>query len=189
MKVNLRKAKALQEQILAEIKNIEITQTVTINEFESYPEEALRNAAIEFETAYANTNMLYEIYYNIRAQVAEVNADTGVSKLLAELAYCEKMIGVLTAVIPKNDATDINIINAKLSQIRATTPDKRTYGYQDVVVSRVLDAKLKKEYNGKLSDLKRRKIKLQDQLLNLNVVSEIELSEIDAGTLKYFELI
>ena len=177
MKINLRKAKALQEQILAEIKNINLNNSVKLTEFDTDPSYTIKKAIDQFEANYETIRQLYEIYYNIRSQVAELNADTGISKILAEIAYVEKLIGVLQSNIPKTVDWDIEVINAKLSQIKNTPFDKRLYGFQDSINISIFDDIMLQNYKINLNELKRKKIKLQDKLLHLNIVCEIVISE------------
>ena len=191
MEINLRKAKALQEQILSEIKNITLSDKLTISEFSTNPESEIKTALDNFNDQYESIDTLYAVYYGIRAEVAKKNAEVGISDTLADIAYCEKMIGILQSVIPKTSTMlDINVIEARLNQIKSTPFEKRTYGFQDGVNTSILDSKTVEEYKAILNSLKRQKIKAQESLLNANVVNKIVLSdEIDVVILKKFDLI
>lgn len=190
MEINLRKAKALQEQILSEIKNITLSDKLTISEFSTNPESEIKSALEKFNDQYQSIDNLYAVYYNIRAGVAEKNSMAGISDTLANIAFCEKMIGILQSVIPKTSTMlDFNVIEARLNQIKSTSFEKRTYGFQDYVNTSILDEATIKEYETALKSLKRQKIKAQESLLNANVVNKITLSEFDVNILKKFDLI
>lgn len=185
MEINLRKAKALQEQILSEIKNITLSDKLTISEFSTNPESEIKSALEKFNDQYKSIDNLYAVYYNIRAGVAEKNSMAGISDTLANIAFCEKMIGILQSVIPKTSTMlDINVIEARL-----TSFEKRTYGFQDYVNTSVLDEATIKEYETVLKSLKRQKIKAQESLLNANVMNKILLCDLDVNILKKFDLI
>lgn len=176
MKITLRKANALQTVIQEYIRGIEIKTTATLNEFEDAEITlfALNNQLVARDD---QRDRLTRILYRIRSMIGMANAQCGVTDRLAECAYLDKRIGHMTE-LGKADAQEaIGTINGKLEKLRNTEPKSRLYGYNETVTTGVLRQEQIDAYRGIVLHLKKQKQKLNDEILELNVRTEIELTD------------
>lgn len=179
MNITLRKASALQNAIQEAIRSIDITVKVELNEFES-PDIALTDANHKLVTNDQRRNALTKVLYGIRAQVGESNALNGINKSLALSAYIDKRIGQLTA-LTQADALQDNmvVINGKIEKLKSDkieTSRRSIYGYSDTVSTGVLTQTQVTAFKDELLSLKKEKQRFNDQILELNVRTEITLS-------------
>lgn len=180
MKITLRKASALQTAIQEAVKNIEITVKVELNEFEDAT-AALATANAKVVAADQRRTALTKVLYVVRAQVGTANADCGINERLAKAAYVDKRIGQLTALIGAESLQDsLTVVNGKLDKIRNDKSEnsrRSIYGYSDTVSTGVLVQYQIDEFKAEQLALKKDKQKLNDEVLELNVRTEIDLSD------------
>lgn len=184
MNISLRKANAIQAAILESIKGIKIELNVELNEFQ--------DAAVELkkanDTLFANDARRQKLLlslYNIRGLVGTANANAGVDLALAKAAFIDKRIGQLTDMAGAAALTDLAVINGKLEKLRNRKEDSRAsiYGYSDNVTSSVLSQEQIDQVKTEIKTLKKQKQKLNDEILELNIKTEIPLSEDVVATL------
>lgn len=180
MKITLRKASALQTAIQEAVKNIEITVKVELNEFEDAT-AALATANAKVVAADQRRTALTKVLYVVRAQVGTANADCGINERLAKAAYVDKRIGQLTALIGAESLQDsLTVVNGKLDKIRNDKSEnsrRSIYGYSDTVSTGVLVQDQIDAFKAEQLALKKDKQKLNDEVLELNVRTEIDLSD------------
>jgi hypothetical protein len=179
MNITLRKASALQNAIQEAIRSIDITVKVELNEFES-PDVALTDANHKLVTNDQRRNALTKVLYGIRAQVGESNALNGINKSLALSAYIDKRVGQLTA-LTQADALQDNmvVINGKIEKLKSDKSEasrRSIYGYSDTVSTGILTQTQVTAFKDELLSLKKEKQRFNDQILELNVRTEITLS-------------
>ena len=177
-KINLRRAAALQNTLLETIRSIKIQPNIHLNEWQD-PAQALQAGNTQLLTNDARRNDLLMSLYSIRAQVGVNNAASGVSQKLSHMAYIDKRIAQLTEMIEGVDRVeDVSVITGKLEKIRNRPADSRAsiYGHNDEVVTSVLTAEQIEGIRGVIRDLKKQKTALNDEVLELNVRTEIELT-------------
>lgn len=181
MKVSLRKANAVQAAINEMVKGLDLSTTVTLNEFEEVQEQidAVRN---RFWTHAATRNKLVMSLYEIRAKVATANAEAGINDMLANVAYLEREISYYNQLASKGPQTAMRVLNGQVKK-NAEAKDEYSYSRRDVVTSIFFEEEIE-DFRRKVADSKREKLRLQDQLLELNVQTEIELEE---GTARFLE--
>jgi hypothetical protein len=174
MNINLRKANAIQHSIMEAIKETEITTTVSISEHEE-PEAVLERANKSLLENDRKQALLLTVMYNIRGLVAQANHESGISLILTKSALAEKRIQQLESLTrPSVKVVNLDVIKGRLEKIKTRKEDH--YGRDTVdsgVVSEANFASFKKE----LLDLKKQKRKYADDVLELNVKTEIPLSE------------
>lgn len=176
MNITLRKANALQLSIQEAIRAIEVKGTVDLNQFQgdSVLGQA-RDTAVTNDVRRAN---LTRVLYEIRAAVGEANVSSGVSRKLAHAAFIDKRVAQLQALVAsENVQTDSAVIQGRLEELRNIKSDHRLYGYRDNVTTGVFTAADVDSFRGTIQALKREKQKLNDEVLELNVRTEIALSE------------
>jgi hypothetical protein len=180
MKITLRKASALQNAIQEAVKNIDITVKVELNEFEN-AETALATANAKLINSDQRRTALTKVLYAVRAQVGTANAESGINERLARAAYVDKRVGQLTALIGSDAVQDsIVVIQGKLEKLKApesANSRRSLYGYSDTVGTGVLSQTQVDAFKAEQLALKKDKQKLNDEVLELNVRTEIALSD------------
>jgi hypothetical protein len=176
MKLSLRKANALQNSIQEHIKTINVTTVIALNEFQD-PEGELINARVTLVENDVQRDALTRVLYGIRAQVGRANVESGVSELLADAAYIDKRLGQLKGLIESKVVEAFEVIIGKLEKIRTQDKSSRMYGYNDTIDSGVLSPEQIEGYKAEMRDLKKQKQTINDKILELNVRTEIELTD------------
>lgn len=182
MQVSLRKANALQVAINESLKGLEFKTEVNINEFQS-PSKELELAQEKFNRNVQRRWNLISALYDIRTKVASANASNNIDGLLADLARIEKDIVFFALYAKANTRTDLNVITGKLDKI--ANRDGESYSFHSSEVSTSIFTETDLEYfRSNLSVSKKKKQALQDQLLEVNVRTVIELTTSTVEVLK-----
>jgi uncharacterized protein YdcH (DUF465 family) len=184
MNITLRKANALQQSIQDAIKGIKIETTVSISEFQDVNAE-LAKANATLVTNDARRQKLLVALYNIRSLVGTANANCGIDLNLAKAAFIDKRMVQLQEIADADHITDLNVINGKLEKIRNRKDEGRAslYGYDDSVKTSIVDPVQLDQAKTEVKNLKKQKQKLNDEILELNIKTEIPLSEDVVATL------
>jgi hypothetical protein len=178
MKITLRKANALQLAIGEAVKNISVETDVKINEFQNGESEILRVAA-EFQENLARRDRLVEAMYEIRKSVSIANSAAGVDGKLADVARFEKHVQFYNALAGKKVREDAVVVAGQLNKLRESKDDSRRsiYGYASTVDTSVLTAEDIRGFRTAAATAKKAKQKLQDELLEINVRTEITVAQ------------
>jgi hypothetical protein len=178
MKITLRKANALQLAIGEAVKNINVETDVKINEFQHGESEIARVAA-EFQTNVARRAELIYAMYDIRKAVSTANAGVGVDAKLADVALLEKQVQFYNMLAGKKVREDAVVVAGQLNKLRESKDDSRRsiYGYATTVDTSVLTAEDIRSFRTAAATAKKAKQKLQDELLEINVRTEIEIAQ------------
>lgn len=174
MNINLRKANAIQHSILEAMKDTEITTSVSISEHED-PEVVLEKANKVLLENDRKQALLLTVLYNIRGLVNQANHESGISLVLTKSALAEKRIQQLESLTRHNvKVVNLDVLKGRLEKIKSRTEDH--YG-RDTVESGVVSEANFNSFKKELMDLKKQKRKYADDVLELNVKTEIPLSE------------
>jgi hypothetical protein len=180
MKITLRKASALQTAITEAVKNIDVTVKVELNEFED-AQSALAKANAKLISADQRRTALTKVLYVVRAQVGASNAECGINERLAKAAYIDKRVGQIAALVAADALMDsLVVIEGKVEKLKApeTANSRRSiYGYADTVSTGVLSHAQVDAFKAEQLALKKDKQKLNDEVLELNVRTDIALSD------------
>ncbi len=179
MQISLRKANAVQAGINDAIKGIKIETALELNEFQDVVAE-LKKANDALFTNDSRRQRLLLSLYNIRGLVGTANAQSGIDLKLATAAFIEKRIAQLDELAKLAAVTDLAVINGKLEKIRndkSETTRSRIYGYNDTVNTTVVSQEQIDQIKSEIQNLKKQKQKLNDEILELNIKTEIPLSE------------
>ena len=179
MNITLRKANAVQHSITEAIKNIKIDLTVEINEFQSV-EDVITKANSTLVENDGRRQKLTMALYNIRALVGTANAASGIDTALAKAAFIDKRIGQLEELAKATEITALDVIKGKLDKIRndkSESTRSRIYGYSDTVTTGVLGLEQIAQAKAEVLSLKKQKQKINDEVLELNIKTEIPLTE------------
>jgi hypothetical protein len=178
MNITLRKAAALQNAINETIKGINLHTDVAINEFQNSEHEVSRGA----EAVAKNINrveQLTNVLFEVRNAVGDANSNARISQKLTELARLEKLIQLYAGLSNRAERVAPTVLQGQIDKIRTRPADSRAsiYGMADTVSTSVFTAADIAEFRKKLSNAKKAKQVLQDQVLELNVRATINLTE------------
>lgn len=184
MNITLRKANAIQNSIQETIRGIEIKTHIDINEFQNATEE-LQTAN---NTLFANDTRRQRLLlalYNIRGLVGTANTQSGIDMKLATAAFIDKRISQLDELAQAKPVTNLEVINGRLDKIRNRKEDARSiYGRDETVSTSVIAEDQLKQIRDEIKNLKKQKQKINDEVLELNIKTEIPLSEDVVNTLQ-----
>jgi hypothetical protein len=185
MNITLRKANAIQNNINDTIKGISFETSIRINEFQT-AESIIASAENKFGLSLKKRDSLYMALYEIRKAVSKANDASGISAKLAEVAHLEKQFSFYSGLAGKDEREDLAVINGKLDKIRNSKEDARSriYGYSDEVTVSILDREDLEGFKQLANQAKKVKQKVQDEILELNVRTEIQLSEFSTALLQ-----
>jgi hypothetical protein len=177
MKINLRKANALQLAIQDTIKSIKFDTEVKINEFQ-VAEDEIAKARENFAAKQERHRGLLNSLYDIRKAVSQANAAQGVDVKLADVALMDKKIQYLTDLAGKTVRESVEVVAGKMDKLRNRKEDSRSlyYGHDATVDTSIFTQEDIAGFRIAVSMGKKAKQKLQDELLEINVRTEIELS-------------
>ena len=185
MNITLRKANAIQNGIQEVLRGITIETTIEINEFQN-PAEELQKANDALFKADTRRQKLLLAVYNIRGLVGTANASSGIDLALAKAAFIDKRIGQLEDLANLKPMIEMPIIEGKLEKIRNRKEESRAslYGRDETVSTTVVVSDQIKQAKDEILNLKKQKQKLNDEVLELNIKTEIPLSEEVVATLQ-----
>lgn len=185
MKITLRKANAVQLELQSQLKSINLSTIVALNEYDDVDVQ-LETAATNFWLGYDIREKLAKTLYAIRIKVSDANSSFGISSRLGELAYIDKEISFRQNLVVSGAQASRNLINGRLGKLKEAS-DERVGSYrvssQGVSTSIFTEAKIE-DFKSEISSLKKQKQKLQDQLLELNIRTEISLSSEEISVLE-----
>jgi hypothetical protein len=183
MNISLRKASVLQNSINDAVKGIDLKGQVTLTEFHN-PIMEIDKATTLFKTNLSRRDALVRALYDIRKQVSAANSRAGVDDKLTEIASLEKQIQNYTALAGNEVREKEAVVLGKLDKIKNRKEDARSiYGYENTVSTSVFTEEDIKGFKVFFSMAKKAKQKLQDEVLELNVRTDISLSADTVQTL------
>jgi hypothetical protein len=185
MNITLRKANAIQHSITESIRGINPPRTIEINEFQD-PMVELEKANKAVFDADARRQKLLLALYNIRGLVGAANASSGIDLSLAKSAFVDKRITQLEDIAGQQPLIDIEVIKGKLEKISNRKEESRAslYGRDDTVSTSVITQEQIDQAKAEIKNLKKQKQKLNDDVLELNIKTEIPLSDDVVATLQ-----
>jgi hypothetical protein len=187
MQVSLRKANALQVAINEALKGLEFKSDVSVNEFQK-PAQEIELAKRKFDLNVQRRGNLTSALYNIRTAVSSANASNKIDNLLADLARLEKDIVFYTPLAKASVQTDLEVVRGKLVKIANREGESYSFHSSEVSTSIFTDSDLE-AFRSNLSLAKKKKQALQDQLLEVNVRTTIELATVTVEVLKAEDII
>lgn len=172
MQITLRRANALQASIQEVLKSIELSHTVAIDEFENVTETISQANNKVYEDNLRQRDLLHALY-TIRGEVGKANAISGINDKLTSISFVSKRLEQLSVFATAQARTDFNVITAKLDKIRNA---KESY-YEKTVSTGVLNQAEIDGFKKDIQNLKKQKVALNDEVLALNVSTEITLDD------------
>ena len=176
MNITLRKASALQNAINETLKGLEVTVTVTVDEFQDADSVIAAKWGEVNETVVRKIALL-DVLYAVRKGVAAANAAAGVTELLADAAQLDKRIQLQGQLAGATVQLEPAVLNGRLERLREQTGETRLYRSASGVETGVFTEAEVAAAKVELADLKKLKQALQDRLLELNVGTTVALSD------------
>jgi hypothetical protein len=185
IKITLRKANAIQQNINDLLKSVQVKPVVELSEFTDTV-QTLQAANDAVMAADARRSDLLMALYSIRATVGVANFQSGIGNRLSHIAYVDKRLQQLDQLTNETSKMkDLAIITGQLEKIRNRREEHRMYGYENTVSTGVLQQTQIDSISGIMRELKKQKQKLNDEVLELNVRTEIDLTdEVEAVLVK-----
>jgi hypothetical protein len=177
IKISLRKANAIQQNMNDLLKTVQVKATVELNEFQDVV-QTLQAANDAVMAADVRRSDLLMALYSIRATVGVANFQCGIGNRLSHLAYIDKRLHQLESLVSETARLkDLAVVTGQLDKIRNRREEHRMYGYENNVTTGVLQQQQIDSIAGIMRELKKQKQKLNDEVLELNVRTEIELTD------------
>jgi len=178
MKINLRKASVVQQTIVDEIKRLGTeSYTLKVSLFETDIEARLNEQLAKVRENHAHAGRLMNANRFLRAVVARKNAEVGITDYLAE----EAMLGAAeTRLKSFSEATIRQTLDSLIAEIesRKTGGSERSiYGREYTVDVNVVPADAVAEAKKELETIRRRRRKIKDEMVSINVRTEFEVPE------------
>jgi hypothetical protein len=185
MNITLRKANAIQNSIQEAIKGINPPKSIELNEFQDVMAELEKANKAVFD-ADARKQKLLLALYNIRGLVGAANSTTIIDMNLAKAAFIDKRIAQLEEISKHDALGNIEVIKGKLEKIKNLKDEARSrvFGYGDTITTSVITKEQIDQAKGEILNLKKQKQKLNDEILELNIKTEIPLSDDVVATLQ-----
>ena len=184
MNISLRKSNAVQNSITEAIRSIEIRTSIEINEFQDVAAELQSANNRLFENDTRRQKLLLALY-NIRGLVSAANVNVGIDTKLATAAFIDKRLSQLDELASSKPVTDLNVLNGKLEKIRNRKEDSRSiYGRDETVSTSVIGEDQLRQIRDEVKNLKKEKQRINDEILELNIKTEIPLSDEIVATLQ-----
>jgi hypothetical protein len=184
MQITLRKANAIQNAIHDTIRSIDIKLNVELNEFQDAA-TVLADANTQLYANDARREALLLALYNIRGLVGVANSSSGIDLNLAKAAFLDKRVIQLEDIARVPAATDLQVLTGKLDKIKTRVTDETRYGIsRDTVTTTIVSQEQIDAAKDAIKQLKKQKLALTDQVLELNIKTEIPLTEDVVNTLK-----
>ena len=175
MKINLRKAHAIQQQIREEMNRLDFSTEISLNEFE-WAEDQVKSAKDNLGANLSTWDKLMGVLLDIRKKVARANAYAGISDFLADAATLDKQIQLYTQLANARPEDKATVLNGRLKKRQESTEASHYGGFGAVSISTgVLSQKDIDEYRLELANLKRSKQEVQEMILAANIDTKIEL--------------
>ena len=179
MKINLRKASVVQQTIIDEIKRLGNEKTtVSVSLFADNVANLLN---VQLEKVIANNQRvgrLLDANRYLRATVAKKNAEVGITDYLAEdacLASAESRVRQITELEVRPDLT---ALEKEIQARSANTGNERSiYGRDYNIEVNVALPETVAEAKAELARIQRRRRKIKDEMVTINVRTEFEVAE------------
>lgn len=184
MKLTLRKANAVQVGINDIVKGLKFESAVNLNEFQDV-DTVLADTTAKFMLNVDRRRALTDALHQIRLAVGAANSQAGIDSRLTTIAHLEKQIQFYTGISSAEARESLDVVKGKLEKIKARPADARSsiYGYTDNVAASLFSEADLAVFKNAVKDMKKSKQKLQDEVLEINVRTEIEVSDAVAQVL------
>ncbi len=180
MKINLRKAAVVQQTIIDEIKRLG-TESVTlkVSLFETDIQARLDEQMEKVRANHAHAGRLMHANRFLRAIVAKKNAEVGITDYLAEEAMLASAEARVKAFSEAEVRPNLDSLKAEIESRKANSNNERMsiYGRDYSVDVNVVVAEAVAEAKKELESIRKRRRKIKDEMVSINVRTEFEVPE------------
>jgi len=182
MQLNLRQAHELQTRINSTVKELQDDMELSVDLFyEGDPVGVLSNMTNRAMTELETIQKLLMIKSELRAKVAEKNAQVGIDQRLSQIACLQRMIEVYERAMGRGMRNDLHAVKERLASRREAhkaNPDNGDrYSCSDSFNVDVFDKKDHSEIKSRIKNFRREIRDTNEQVLQLNVNSYVTLEQ------------
>lgn len=172
MKISLRRAHALQHEIKQYIAGISRNTVISFDDSEQDIAEMMETAKSEDLSKVMELTYLYTILATIRQLVAEANFKVGITSKLNTLEMHSNILAVEASIAKiTNERVDPAVLKRKLQKGEVGS----IASYRNVVGTCIYDKDTIQAFKNQQAVTKRNIQKLKDEVLELNIKTEINL--------------
>jgi len=180
MKINLRKASVVQQTILDEIKRLGTeSNTLKVSLFETDIEARLNEQLARVRENHGKAGRLLNANKFLRAVVAKKNAEVGITDYLAEEAMLASAEARLKAFSEAEVRPNLDALKAEIESRKANSNSERMsiYGRDYSVDVNVVPVEAVETAKKELEGIRKRRRKIKDEMVSINVRTEFEVPE------------
>ena len=179
MKINLRKASVVQQTIQDEIKRLGTeSYTLKVSLFETDIQARLDEQLAKVRENHAHAGRLMSANRFLRAVVARKNAEVGITDYLAEEAMLSSAEARLKSFSEATVRQALSSLVAEIESRRTPGTDRSSiYGREYTVDVNVVPVEAVAEAKKELETIRRRRRKIKDEMVSINVRTEFEVPE------------
>ena len=179
MKLNLRKASVVQQTIIDEIKRISVEKsTISVSLFETDVQARLDEQLAKYTITSSRIGRLLDANAFLRAVVAKKNAEFGISDYLAEESKLASVEARLKAVADLEVRPELDSLLKEIAARALTKESERSiYGRDYNLEVNVVPKEIVTQAKAELEQVRRRRRKIKDEMVSINVRTEFEVPE------------
>lgn len=179
MKINLRKASVVQQTIVDEIKRLGTeSTTLKVSLFETDIQGLLDGQMEKIRANHAHAGRLMNANRFLRAIVAKKNAEVGITDYLAEEAMLSSAEARLKSFSEANVRQALASLIAEIDSRKSSGNERASiYGREYTIDVNVVPAEAIAEAKKELETIRRRRRKIKDEMVSINVRTEFEVPE------------
>jgi hypothetical protein len=148
---------------------------VEVSVYDKLPVAVIAQAALDATAAMELRSTLLDALYEIRDAVAVANLNAGITQLVSYLARVEKDIATLNSLANATVRPSDTTILAKVE--RQANADPSHYSFSETVRFPIFPQASLDSIKLTIAELKKEKVRIQDQLLEANIKNTIKLSD------------
>ena len=185
MKISLKKAATLVSAITEQLQTIALVTDKSVGEFDEI--SVVDEAAAELADKIQKKLNLLEVQYAIRKKVAIANFGNDIDHVLNHIALLDKKLSLLTVLAKSKDRIDDEILSKMLQKLRERKSGGESFYDNDIfknVTTSVITKETRLEFEKLVKQLNKEKAEKKEELLKLNMVTEIQLSDFEVEILE-----
>lgn len=177
MKITLRKAHALQQEIktLIQAYHSNLTNRVDLDDF-SPVQTQIDHAQSAVSESLVAVRKLTDVLYAIRKAVAHRNVTSTISEKLADMELLDKHIRALDAVYSNKGIGQVRTVEQLERMLEKIRSDTTGRAYFNAPVAALFTKEQMSEGAAEIAKLRKSKAQLADELLEANIANTITLT-------------
>lgn len=179
MNINLRKASVVQQTIQDEIKQLGTEKhTLSISLYETDLAGRLDEQLLKLRANNQKVGRLLEANRFFRATVARKNAEVGIADYLAEEAMLAAAEHRVKTIVDLEVRPDLTVLAQEIAARKENKDSSRNlYGQTYELTVNVATQELVDEAKRSLETIRKRRRKIKDEMVSVNVRTEFEVPE------------